>query len=570
MGFQASDADIHTLFNRTRYNIPRNQRKYVWDQRNWKELFEDISIVAENPKQPPHFIGSIVLKDEGREQGISRYTIIDGQQRIMTLTIFLVSIMYMLKLEHMEDDFNGTQQYVMAKNDKNNEIMIVNAEQYASFENILNNIITSDEAILRQKNVRTFFDALNLNRNRDKHIVDAFVSYVGYIKEKLNAPNNTKLYLLKLRDALISTKYVSIIASSDEDSYTIFEILNARGIDLEDHELLKNYIMRFVQPEEDRDKAKDYWNGIETKLGKHLSKFIKHYAVHKYGYIANLSPYKTIQQGTKGKNTSELLKDIMQKSDYYYKIVNPMITGEDPNCSKTEYKIFEFFKKRRQEQLRPILLSLLHCVHNGLLSTTKYEKILLILYNFFICYNLIGKQNSNRLTDIINKYARKLEEGYSDTVLAEFIQSLKNKLPPRENFINLFKDIGWSHHSGYYDGDDNKNRVKIVLETFEYFLSGYCDNDFTIEHVLPDSENRINGQIGNLIPLENRLNDRCADKQLSEKVLTYKESNFKSSRKLAERIISQDNYFDIENRTNHLAKTFYDDILNFQRLLEEI
>ena len=129
MGFQANDADIHNLFNRTRYDIPRNQRKYVWEQRNWKELFEDVAIVAENKNQPPHFIGSIVLKDEGREQGISKYTIIDGQQRIMTLTIFLATIMYMLKIEGMDDDFNGTKQYVLAKDDKNKETIMVNADQ---------------------------------------------------------------------------------------------------------------------------------------------------------------------------------------------------------------------------------------------------------------------------------------------------------------------------------------------------------------------------------------------------------------------------------------------------------
>ena len=213
---------------------------------------------------------------------------------------------------------------------------MVNADHYASFEHILNNIITTDSDTLRKKKHSTFFESLNLNQSTDKHIVNAFISYANYIKEKLNVSTNNKNYLLDLRDALINIKYVSIIATSEEDSYTIFEILNARGIDLEDHELLKNYIMRFLQPEGDRDKAKSFWNDIENKLVQHLSKFIKHYAVHKYGYVQNLSPYKTIQQATKGNNTYSLLTDIMQKSDFYYKIVNPVLIGENKNCSKIE------------------------------------------------------------------------------------------------------------------------------------------------------------------------------------------------------------------------------------------
>ena len=63
---------------------------------------------------------------------------------------------------------------------------------------------------------------------------------------------------MQIRDALIAISYVNIISSTEEDSYTIFEILNARGLDLEDYELLKNYIMRYLQPIETRDDAKKY------------------------------------------------------------------------------------------------------------------------------------------------------------------------------------------------------------------------------------------------------------------------------------------------------------------------
>ena len=66
---------------------------------------------------------------------------------------------------------------------------------------------------------------------------------------------------------------VSIISSTEEDSYTIFEILNARGQELEQHELLKNYIMRYIDPIENRDMAKEKWEIMEKELGKYFKRF---------------------------------------------------------------------------------------------------------------------------------------------------------------------------------------------------------------------------------------------------------------------------------------------------------
>ena len=76
--------------------------------------------------------------------------------------------------------------------------------------------------------------------------------------------------------------YVNIIASKEEDAYTIFEILNARGAVLEDHELLKNYIMRGIEDEYGIDSVKSEWTSMENKLGKHLRRFFYHYTIHKY------------------------------------------------------------------------------------------------------------------------------------------------------------------------------------------------------------------------------------------------------------------------------------------------
>ena len=92
MGLTANDKKVYDLLNDKMYHVPDNQRKYVWNEVNWKELFEDINLVRKE-KTSNHFIGSIVLKSEGAREGIqNHFSIIDGQQRISTITILICSI----------------------------------------------------------------------------------------------------------------------------------------------------------------------------------------------------------------------------------------------------------------------------------------------------------------------------------------------------------------------------------------------------------------------------------------------------------------------------------------------
>lgn len=98
MSFEAKEKAVDKLLNDAIYYIPRNQRRYVWTTQNWTDMYDDVLLVADGVA-PSHFIGSIVLKDEGKDEGLSKYTVIDGQQRILTLTMFLISTMFVMKKE---------------------------------------------------------------------------------------------------------------------------------------------------------------------------------------------------------------------------------------------------------------------------------------------------------------------------------------------------------------------------------------------------------------------------------------------------------------------------------------
>ena len=497
MSFEAKDYSIGDVLSKSVFNIPRNQRRYVWNKENWQELCEDIVFSIEG--QNPHFIGSIVLKDDGKHDGLSYYTIIDGQQRIMTITLFLVAIMWLFLENGMLDEFLGTVSYIQSKNNMNKDETILKSEYHSSLESLILGILNISD---KKMSITSFIDTHILSKTKDKCIGEAVKYFYGFIKNNAEQFKEKNNRLLEIRSALLDMTVVRIISSSEEDSYTIFEILNARGQELADHELLKNYIMRYIQPDNKRDIAKVKWDEMENKIGSKMNKFIKHYATHKFGDIKNKygSPYQAIQKETHGVGISDLFDDIKLKSEYYCKLINPE-NGAEGNCTNIESNIFGFLKSKRSEQFRPIFLSLIHQRELGNLSDNRYEQTLKYIYNFFVCYTIIGEEKSNKLEDVVYKYARLMEQSYSDNILQEFANNLKSKLPGYEWFLNIFKTIGYSKHYDLYKDKKSKDRVIIVLEIIEKYLSQREDiQKFTIEHILPDSESIEHATIGNLIP----------------------------------------------------------------------
>ena len=339
MAFEAKDYPFSDILTKAVFDIPRNQRRYVWKKENWQDLYEDIVFsITENK---PHFIGSIVLEGGQRENGLAYYTIIDGQQRITTITIILLAIMKLFYEKDMMNEFLGTVSYLQSKNDSNTDINILNSEYHLSLASLIKGILSLNDAKL---SISSFVDTHILSKARDKTIGDAIKFFYVTIKDDIEKNANSKQRLISIRKAVLDMTVVRIVSNSEEDSYTIFEILNARGQELAPHELLKNYIMRYIQPTERRDEAKSKWEEMEQLLGTSMNRFVKHYATHRFGDTKNKysSPYQAIQKATRGERISELFDDIKLKSEYYNRIIHPQNEGID--ISNVEMRIFSFFK----------------------------------------------------------------------------------------------------------------------------------------------------------------------------------------------------------------------------------
>lgn len=161
MAFEAKDYAISDILNKSVFDIPRNQRRYVWKKPHWQDLYEDIVFSITETK--PHFVGSIVLEGEGKKDGLSYYTIIDGQQRLTTITIVLLAIMKHFHENDMTDDFLGTISYLQSKNNSNQDITILNSEYHVSLASLIRNMIALKDKSL---SMASFVEANNYLRQK--------------------------------------------------------------------------------------------------------------------------------------------------------------------------------------------------------------------------------------------------------------------------------------------------------------------------------------------------------------------------------------------------------------------
>lgn len=559
MAFKAEQRDIDYLLSSKLYEIPRNQRRYVWNKDNWDDLWSDLEFIVNNQQYGKrHFLGSIVLREEDKAIGIQRYTIIDGQQRIITIILFMSALVGVLKENGLEDDFKGTITKLIIKDLKNQDNCVLHSDFHTCIGDIVLKVCDSED----KRSFKELLETCIVNKKDDKNIRQCCL----YFYDKLKDLDIEKILLL--RDMLLGTSYVDIVATTDEDSYTIFEILNARGQELEDHELVKNFVMRYIQPQEQAkvDKVKSEWElYIDRQLGTSVKRFFSHYSVHKYAEREKKSEvYKTILKGTNREKVNDFFDDLKLKAGYYSIIEKPVFEGDNQDCSFEEYRIFDFLKRKKAVQFRPIILSLMHMNKLYKLNNDDYFKVLNFIYYFYVCFNVIGEEKSNKIDEPINKYASLIERDMTLGKVKEFVKSMIDRLPPREAFMLKFEAVGYSNHVKFYQGSKNKERAYLVLELIEQKLSKRTRIDeFTIEHVCPDSQGEENACIGNLIPLESTLNERCEDWAIKDKIGVYEDSNFATARNLAKRIEKENGVFDSKKRSHYLGSMIYDDIVNY-------
>jgi len=237
---EAGKRSIREIFNRGRnLEIPFFQRAYVWKEDQWQRFLEDMRSVSQNKK--PYFLGSVILKQqETSSNRDAKLTVIDGQQRLTTLNIFLKVLCLKLEVDH---DFTET-----FKKQRDKKIILLHNH----------NDVKSFNKIVDLKNLE------DIDNKADDQIIQSY----NYFKSNIN--NNDVEGDLDFYNILDNILFVGIDLSFEEDEQQIFDTINSLGVKLTTAELLKNYFFNRDDLEsydlywreifEKDDKIKNYWD----------------------------------------------------------------------------------------------------------------------------------------------------------------------------------------------------------------------------------------------------------------------------------------------------------------------
>ena len=564
MSFNPNEVTIgRELSNNVQYKIPRYQRKYVWNEEQWRNLIEDIILSMEKSEEDKyHFIGSFIF-----EKNSDNWTVVDGQQRLTTITILIVVISKFFAVNNQPKLYSGIRKYCTFKDDDGIDQMRVINEDFTVFSNIVFDYFQDSQNPL---SVEEYF--INENISLDKHgklFIACYKYFYDYISLKINELGYEEKieWLCTFRDAVINLKAIEITVDKEQEGYIIFEILNSRGLPLEQHELLKNFIFMYYKDSVGSDVAKDKWNRIVSNVeGMSLSslkRFITHYITHSIGKVSKAGEYYALKNHTPKEKVKDLLDDLLLKSQFY----NSFSNVDDTKYSPAINYVLRFLNQNNNYQFRPILLSLFEALHKGYISVEKVEKYLLSIKNFLSVHVLICKEKTNTIESIIYDYAIKLHLNFSKELMDSFIDKLFEKTD-KEKFLAAFSQLTFSNQQKKHPEmkRNAKKECRHILQEYEFHLAKIDDcvlTKFTIEHILPDSINDDSVcYVGNLIPLVKRINKKLKDSPVSEKVKKYSETNFSSVKEFVDSY-SNTNVWDAESikaRTFTLANAFWKEI----------
>lgn len=568
MSFEAHEQRLKKIFSGdSSFRIPRNQRDYVWDEKNWRELADDVkyvfSLLPQN-KDLSHFIGSFVFQQIDDE-----YIIIDGQQRITTLMIMLASICVLQNEINDPEGFGITKQY-----------LIGNIGLKSQFQRLKNDAISNLKLVIgratdyhENRNKDNLFRDLPLSKSKkpNKLVESCFWFFYNYFAE---LSNNSKDALEIIRSIIVEMKVIHIISEDELDCYEIFEILNARGVSLLDSELIKNYIFKCVQPESTVDIAKAKWDKILDNMAKcndNIEQFLVHYFTARFQKDKNKkdSLFRLVKEGIPKDEINNLLDELVECSEIYTYFYEPESYPDTSIC-----EVLKFFNLENQRQFRPIFISYFLAHKKNLINKEELKKAFTLIRNFYFSYGLVCKYGSNLIENSVYSVANQIYSSTDEVTANMFFLKFSDYYPSKDTFIAHFSEKGFSNKNKLFTNSKNRKEIYYILSEFEqYFLllqgaELQCNLvKCNIEHINSDSDSDDTPcKIGNLLLISERINSHIGNISFSEKVNEYKKSKLANVRQFIEHYGNKEEWTstEINIRSKKIAELAYEKIWPFE------
>ncbi|EJB42621.1 hypothetical protein HPHPA5_0718 [Helicobacter pylori Hp A-5] len=434
--------------------IPIYQRLYSWGKEQCKQLWDDIIKIGGNDKMNGHFIGSILYVLDGNTHSNNPLLIIDGQQRLTTITLLLIAL----------------------RNHSSDEVKRKEIESY-----LINSGNDGDKKfrlILSESDKDTLLFLIDKNKRKPSEpsskIMENFKLFEEWIRKNTNKLETIFKGLDKLMIVWIALK------KGKDDPQLIFESMNSKGIELTQADLIRNYIIMETEVEKQEDFYNQYWRAMEEDFKQNetlFNRFVRHYLTIKTRDIPNIKKvyeaFKRYQQ-KEGIEIEDLLKDLQKYCGYFCQIAFKKEADKDLN------KTLSFLVDLEMDVVYPLLLELYSDYRDGVLSDQDFISII-ALTESYICRRAVCGLDTHGLNKIFPSFTKKIDKKQYLKSVEKHFGSLKGKqrFPNNDEFKDLFITIDFYHFK--------KN--KYFLERLENFdtKEPVDTQKCNIEHIMPQT-----------------------------------------------------------------------------------
>lgn len=465
---KATEAKLLAFLKKSpQFVIPIYQRTYSWTEKECRQLWDDIIRTGKNDAISVHFIGSIVYIEEGLSNNTvqSPQLVIDGQQRLTTVTLLIAALAKALGDEEPVEGFSAR---------KLRNYYLLNPEETGERHYKL---------LLSQTDKASLTAIVGQRDQPEEHSIRVTQNF-GLFEELIAGSKDD---LSAICNGLAKLVVVDISLTRDQDNpQLIFESMNSTGRELSQADLIRNFILMGLEPVLQTRLYEHFWRPMEIAFGQeayntHFDGFMRHYLTVKTGEIPRLDEvYEAFKAharsvGAIDDGVEPLVKEIRDYARYFCAMA---LGGEpDPNLKLA----FHDLRELKVDVAYPFLLELYHDYAGELLGKDEFVEAIRIVeaYVFRRAICAIPTNSMNKTFATFTKSLKK--DRYLESVMAHFLTLPSyRRFPKDEEFErdiqtrDLYKFRSKSYWLRRLENFGRKERVSV--------------EEYTIEHIMPQNE----------------------------------------------------------------------------------
>ena len=513
--------------------IPRYQRNYAWEKKNIVQLLEDVS------KEEGYYIGNVIVNTSQNDEK----EIIDGQQRIISIFLILIALHHvagMNTLEYVLD--NGNLKINIEKRIEDSGVSVMSS--------ILDDNIAS--TMKKYNEVARYKDIASILKKYEENQLET------------------------LRKNLLKAKIVEIkFLNGEKRAHEMFVNLNTKGKPLEEIEIIKSHLFKYLIEGENSDQYKEEWYEMLDDIGdKYHGKYLQNISLFKsltkkkqtakeslnylLGEISNEETASSVFGFMAGDENASLFRVYSAVKNHDLLRLKTYIGHEAEISIDMLDQIWKMYGQVKFEQFDVVMVALLYIpskekknlFSKNYLDIIKFLKLVLL----FQIHNTVHRVSPSTYT---NRFETAAIELYSnqkkiDAVISDLVNDLKINEVTKEHMISGIKSLKCS-------GKNKNNRDLKIAKFIIQMVDGYYAVDLKAEHIIceKNQDDELVYEIGNILPV---VKDRYKDKEIDKKLQMYKEDAMVnvSIKKFLDQGVTEDNYREIiKERTNKIAEEFW-------------